>query len=138
MVDALLEARRVLTPRGILIDVRPVNAPLVIEVVSAARAIRVSEVNSCSAAEDLAASDAAVHQALSAEWFSFEKSHPFELEILCDTAADLSLYAATRKLRHEAIPYANLETQRRALSAGGPTAHLRCRRPWMLSTYRKT
>ena len=136
MVDALREARRVLTPRGILIDVRPVTAPMVVEVVIAARAIWAKEVDACSTPEDMAA-DAAIQHSLSCEWFAFEKSHPFDLAIYCDTAADLRLYAQTRKLREAEIPYEELEERWRELSADGQTARLRCRRPWMLATYRK-
>jgi hypothetical protein len=95
------------------------------------------EVDACSTPEDVVAADAAIHKALSGEWFAFEKSHPFDLEIYCDTAADLSLYAQTRKLREAAIPYEELEARRLELGADGQTARLRCRRPWLLSTYRK-
>ena len=137
MVDALREARRVLTPRGILVDVRPVTEPMVVEVVIAARAIRAKEVDACSTPEDVAAADAAVQYALSGEWFAFEKSLRFDFEIYCDTAADLRLYAQTRQLREAEIPYEELEKRRRELGADGQTARLRCRRPWNLSSYRK-
>ena len=55
-----------------------------------------------------------------------------------DTAADLRLYAQTRKLPEAEIPYEELEERRCELDAGGQKAGLRCRRPWMLSAYRKT
>ena len=137
MVDALREARRVLTSRGVLIDIRPVTAPMVVEVLIAARAIWAKEVDACSTPEDIAGADAAVQHALSGEWFAFEKNHAFDLEIYCDTAADLSLYAQTRKLREVAIPYEELDSRRQELCARGEAVRLRCRRPWMLSTYRK-
>ena len=137
MVDALREAWRVLAPRGILIDVRPLIAPMVIEVVIATRARWSTEVDACRTPEDVLAADAAVHHALSGGWFAFEKSLPFDLEIYSDTAADLSLYAQARQLCEADIPYKELEEQRRELGADGRTAFLRCRRPWMVSTYRK-
>ena len=137
MVHALREARRVLTPHGVLIDVRPLIAPMVVEVVTAARAIWRKEVDSLSTPEDVAAADAAMRHALSQEWFGFEKSLPFDLEIYCDTAADLSVYAQARKLREAGIPYEHLEARRRELRAHGQAARLRCRRRWMLSAYRK-
>jgi hypothetical protein len=137
MVDALREARRVLTPRGILVDVRPVTAPMVVEVVIATRAIWATEVSSSVGAEDNAAADTAIQYALSCEWFVFEKRHPFNFEIYCDTAEDLKLYARMhRRMRAAEIPYEALEVRLCELSAGR-TARLRCRRSWILSSYRK-
>ena len=137
MVDALREAWRVLAPCGVLINVRPVISPMMVEVVSGARAIWGKEVSSYSTPEDVAAADAAIQQALSGEWFVLETSFPFDLEICCDSAVDLSNYAQTRKLPEAEIPYEELEERRRILVEDGQTARLRCRRPWMLNTYRK-
>ena len=64
------------------------------------------------------------------------KEPQFDFDIYCDTAADLSLYAQARKLPEAEIPYGELES-RGASGADGQTARLRCRRPWIMSTYRK-
>jgi hypothetical protein len=136
MVDALREARRVLTRRGVLIDVRPVAAPIVVEVMIAAQAIWMAEV-AASSPEDLAAADAAMQHAVSREWLAFEKSIPFDFEIFCDTAAELRAYAAETKLRGAEIPYDQLELRRRAAGTEGQAARLRCRRAWILSLYCK-
>jgi hypothetical protein len=137
MVDALQEARRVLAWQGVLIDVRPIVAPLVVEVMAAAQTIWTREVASYSAPSDVAAADAAMLHAISREWFAFEKSFSFNFDIVCDTAAELSVYAKARKLHGEEIPYEELEERRRAPGADGQASKLRCRRPWMLSTYHK-
>ena len=137
MVDALREAQRVLTPSGVLIDVRPVTVPIVVEVVIPTRAVWAKTVELYSAPEDVAAADAAVQHAVSREWITFETRVPFDFEIYCDSAAELSVYAEARKLRGADIPYEELEERRRESSSEGQTARLRCRRPWMLSTYRK-
>jgi hypothetical protein len=137
MVNALQEAQRVLTPSGVLMDVRPVTAPIVVEVVMATQAVWAKTVDSYSAPEDVAAADAAVQHAVSREWLVFETSLPFNFEIFCDSAAELRVYAEARKLRGTEIPYEELEERRRELGAEGQAARLRCRRPWMLSTYRK-
>jgi hypothetical protein len=85
----------------------------------------------------VAAADAAVQHAVSREWLVFETSLKFNFEIHCDTAAELSVYAEERKLRGAGISYQELEERRRELCVEGQAARLRCRRPWMLSTYRK-
>ena len=69
--------------------------------------------------------------------FAFEKSLPYEMEIYCDTAVDFSLYAQNHKLPEAEIPYQELEERLSELSKRGQRARLRCRRPWMLSIYRK-
>jgi hypothetical protein len=137
MVHALREAQRVLTPSGVLIDVRPVIAPIVVEVVIATRAAWTKTVDTYSAPEDVAAADSAVQHAVLREWLVFETSLRFEFEIYCDSAGELRAYAEGRKLRGAEIPYDELEERRRLLDAQGREARLRCRRPWMLSTHRK-
>jgi len=137
MVDALREARRVLARRGVLIDLRPLVAPIVAEVIVAAQTTWMKEVASYSAPDDVAAADAAVQNAISSDWFVFEKSIPFDFEIFCDTAAELRDYAKARKLHGEEIPYDELEKRQAELGAQKQAPRLRCRRPWMLSTYRK-
>jgi hypothetical protein len=137
MVNALREAQRVLTPTGVLVDVRPVTAPIVLEVVIANQAVWAKTVELYSAPEDVAAAGAALQHALSREWLVFETSLPFSFDIYCDSAAELSVYAEARKLRGAEIPYQELEERRRELGVEGQAARLRCRRPWMLGTYRK-
>jgi hypothetical protein len=85
----------------------------------------------------VAAAEAAVERAVSDEWFAFEKSLLFDFDMYCDTVADLSLYAQARKLPEAEIPYKELEERRRELGTDGQAARLRCRRPWLMSTYRK-
>jgi hypothetical protein len=137
MVHALREAHRVLVPAGVLIDVRPVIAPIVTDVVIGTHSVWTKTVESYTSPEEVAAADAAVQNAVSAKWLVFETSQPFTFEIYCDSAADLRLYAEARKLRGAEIPYESLEERRRELGAEGQAARLRCCRPWMLSTYRK-
>src|SRR5262249_22984168 len=137
MVDALWEAHRVLTPLGVLVDVRPVNEPIVVEVVVGSEPVWARTVESFSVPEDIAAADAAMQHAVSREWFVFETSLPFDFEIYCDSVAELRTYAEERKLRGAPIPYAELDERLRAMGAAGQAARLRCQRPWMVSTYRK-
>jgi hypothetical protein len=137
MVDALREAHRVLTPAGILVDVRPVIQPIVVEVVIADDAVWAKTVELYSSPADIASANSAMQYAVSREWFVFETSLPFDFEIYCDRATELRTYAEVRKLRGAELPYEELEDRRHALAADGQAARLRCRRPWMVSTYRK-
>jgi len=138
MVDALREARRVLTPSGILLDVRPVTAPMVLDIVSGNHSLWATGVNTLSGAEEHAAADTAVDEALAAGWFVFESRCPFDVEIYCDTVAELSDYAQQRKLQELEMACEDVEAQRSAVCADGKASRLRCRRRWMLSRYRKT
>jgi hypothetical protein len=139
MVDALLEARRVLMAEGIVIDVRPITAPAMIESVSADQVTSAVEIDSSGAVEDEAAADAAVRHALSHAWFAFERIRPFDFEVYCDSAADLKAFVETSKRMREArIPYQELEERRSELGAAtGQPSRLRCHRPWIVSVYRK-
>lgn len=135
MVDALREVRQVVVPNGTLIDVRPVVAPMTIEVVIGNRPCWAMEINMYVGLEDEEAADAAVRHARSHEWFAFEKRQPFDFEIYCDTAEDLKAYAQMhRRTREAGIPYEDLEARRLELSKEA-AARLRCRRTWTLSTY---
>ena len=106
MVDALGESWRVLVPNGIIVDVRPITALVTIEAESATRRSKLTEVESYGAAEDDAAADAAVQHALSHGWLTTEQTRYFDLEVYCDSVADLKAYAETgRRMREAKIPY---------------------------------
>jgi len=139
MVDALLEARRVLVAKGVVIDISPITAPALIESVSAARVTAAVEVGAYGATEDEAAADAAVRHALSHGWFAFERSRPFDFEVYYDSAEDLKTFVETSKrMREASIPYQELEERRSELGAAtGQPSRLRCHRPWTVSVYRK-
>lgn len=139
MVDALGESWRVLVPNGIIVDLRPITAPVSIEAESATRRSELTEVESYGAAEDDAAADAAVQHALSHGWLTTEQTRYFDFEVYCDSVADLKAYAETgRRMREAKIPYQELEAKRNELSAAsGQAAQLRCHRPTMLKVYRR-
>jgi hypothetical protein len=139
MVDALLETRRVLVADGIVIDIRPITAPAIIESVSADRVTTGMEVDAYGAAEDEAAADAAIRHALSHGWFAFHRSRQFDFEVYYDSVADLKAFVETSKrMRGASIPYQELEERRSELGAAtGQPSRLRCHRPWMVSVYCK-
>jgi hypothetical protein len=139
MVDALLEARRVLVAKGVVIDISPITAPAIIESVSADRVTGAAEIDAYGAAEDEAAAEAAVRHALSHRWFTFERSRPFDFEVYYDSAADLKAFVEkSKRMRESRIPYQELEERRSELGAAtGQPSRLRCHRPWITSVYRK-
>ena len=129
MVDALREAHRVLGPSGVLVDVHPMVEPIELEVL-AGQPVWSKTVESYSAPDDIAAAHDAVRQALSRKWITFQTSLPFQFDIYCDTAEELKTYTETRKFSGDPLPYDELASVE-------PPSRIRCRRPWMLSTYRK-
>ena len=139
MVDALLEARRVLVAEGIVIDVRPIAAPAMIESVSADRVTAAVQIDAHGAAEDEAAAEAAVRGALTHGWLAFERRRQFDSEVYYDSVVDLKAFVETSKrMRGASIPYEELEERRIELGvATGQASRLRCHRPWMMSVYRK-
>ena len=124
---------------GIVIDVRPITAPALIESVSATQVTGAVEIDAYGAAEDEAAADVAVRHILSRAWFAFERSRQFDFEVYYDSVADLKAFVETSKrMRGASIPYQELEERRSELGAAtGQPSRLRCHRPWITSVYRK-
>jgi hypothetical protein len=135
MVDALNETRRVVKPQGTLVNLVPVIAPLRLEVIADHDTAWTKQVAALSVPEDVAAADAAMRHAVRRGWFKPDASSSFDLEVNCDSAADLRAYVDSRKIVGDEIPYEELEQQRHALAAAGTFARIRCRRPWMLTRY---
>ena len=138
MVDALWEARRVLAPLGVVIDVRPVSAPIILERVIAAQTDWAKPFDLYSAPADVAAADATVRGAVSRGHLVLETSVQFDFEIYCDTADEFRVYVEAHNLRGTDVSYEELEELRTESSPDGQAARLRCRRRWMLSSFRKT
>ena len=124
---------------GIVIDVRPITAPAIIESVSAGRVTAAVEIDANGAAEDEEAADVAVRHILSRGWFAFERSRLFDFEVHYDSITDLKAFVGmSKRMRGADIPYQELEERRIELAAAtGRPSRLRCHRPWMVSVYRK-
>jgi len=133
MVDALREAHRALQPEGVLIDERPLVADMAVQVVHGDRAIWTRQVPSCSTPGDIEAADEAVQHALASEWFAYERSSAFDFDSYCDTVAELQTYIKARKLLEAEIPYQELEECQKQSAQ----SRLRCRRKWILKTFRR-
>ena len=135
---SLRESHRVLTPSGVLIDVRPVTAAIVLELVIATHAVWAKTICTYSAPEDVAAADAAVQLAVTRGWLAFDMSLPFHSRSIAIAPPSYASMPRRENCAGAEIPYEEIEERLRELGAETPAARLRCRRPWMLSTHRKT
>ncbi|WKZ34193.1 MAG: hypothetical protein QY332_11290 [Anaerolineales bacterium] len=93
MVHALDEIRRVLKPKGILIDLRPVEANWSVEVVSSAGwqvSGRVSDLPA--AVDDDEAAFKAMREAESNGWYVKEKEREFDFFYYWDTPSEMKAF----------------------------------------------
>jgi hypothetical protein len=121
---------------GIVIDVRPITAPALMNLVSLGdyrgghRRVRHDR--------GRAAADARSGMLISR--LSFSSGVALDFEVYYDSAEDLKTFVETSKrMRESRIPYQELEERRSELGAAtGQPSRLRCHRPWIMSVYRKT
>ena len=95
MVHALNEMRRVLVPRGVLIDLRPISDQWRVEVFSA-REMRETGfiVDISSAVADDKAADKAMSTADANGWFRLERQMFFPIHYVWDTASEMETWIA--------------------------------------------
>lgn len=95
MVHALDEIRRVLAPKGVLIDLRPISDRWSVEVFSS-REVRDtgSVIDTSSAVADDKAADLAIASAEANGWFKREDEAFFPIHYVWDTASDMETWIA--------------------------------------------
>lgn len=136
MVHALSEIRRVLTPGGYLIDLRPYIPMPPIEIISGDEIFPAGFFDDSHDIPDYLAANAAVEHMTANGLFSREQSGIFELYTYWDTITELKTYMDTGAT--SILPPETLATIEQLLSRLGPTARIRERLYMTIARYRKT
>ena len=139
MVHALREIWRVLIPGGMLLDLRPRPQSRPIEVI---RGRDVRAVETLAASEgfiaDERASDAALRQVVDGGWFVPEGKTEFEFSYYWDSVEEMKGFMEANWRRRGVMSSRPAwEAARRALTAQGQGARLRCRERITLVTYQR-
>ena len=137
MVHALAECRRVLTPGGLLIDLRPFAGNWPLEVARGARHWTVGTLDDSLERPDDQAANAAMAAAVRAGWFVLERTLTFTFTWYWDTLDELEAYIAERWSTVMQLPGETRAAARRRLEAAGPGARLRFCRRMLLGRYRR-
>jgi hypothetical protein len=138
MVDALQEIRRILTPGGIMLDLRPISEQNLVEIVPpCGAAVPFGKIDAYGALEEDRAADRAIEHALAQRWFIRESDVKFDVESYWDTAAELDAFArCSRRLREAKLSADEIEERRRELGSPEAPARVRFHRTMMLDRYR--
>lgn len=137
MVHALAECRRVLTPEGLLIDLRPFAGNWPLEVVTATRQWAAGPLDDSQEQPDDHAANGAIAAALHAGWFVEERTTTFPFAWYWDTLAELEAYIAERWSTVVRLPEDTRRAVEQLLAEAGPDARLRFRRRMRLGRYRR-
>ncbi len=138
MVDALKEAWRVLTPRGVLLDLRPLAQDMPIEIVSQGYIAVSGFVDGAPGKPYDDACDAALARVQGEGWFASEHQRVFDLPVYFDTVDDMQRYLEENfRVRHAALEDDVLEHARRTLARETDGGRVRLRHRLLLARYRR-
>ena len=139
MVHALHEIWRVLATSGTLVDLRPLPSQCPIEIVTPGTIVQVGEVDASGTAADDDAADRAIGDVVGGGWFVPRRNTQFEFDFYWDSVEEMASFMdASKRMKHVIPSYANLEKDRRKLSAREQgRVRFRCRRRTMLAVYDK-
>jgi len=105
MVHALKEIWRILTPEGILIDLRPISDRWSIEVSTRQKSWEAGRVtDSVVALADDAAADEAMADVSQAGWFALERKEGFDFFYYWDKPDEMQAYVSDRWEEYYTIP----------------------------------
>lgn len=139
MVHALDEIRRILTPAGRLIDLRPVEDNWQVEVVSSAgwqAAGRLSDMPQGIA--DDAAANRAMREAQSRGWFVKEKEEDFHFFYYWDTPSEMKEFMETEWEDFEKLEEDVYRKTNSLWVSGGADARVRVRVKMSIAAWGKT
>ena len=138
MVDALKEAWRVLRPRGVLLDLRPLAQDMPIEIASQGNIAVSGFVDGAPGKPHDDACDVSLARVQGDGWFACEHQRVFDLPVYFDTVDDMRRYLEENfRVRHAALEDDALEHARRTLTRAAKGARVRLRHRLLLARYRR-
>jgi hypothetical protein len=138
MVHALKEIRRVLLPRGWLLDVRPVSANAPLEVVVGNQVWPAGRVDESAGLPDDHAANEAVRTVVREGWFVRERQAQFDYAWYWDTLDELQIHIAKKWSNSVRLPATVADEAARLLAAGGTGARVRLQLTLTIARYRKS
>jgi len=138
MVHALWEIWRVLTPGGMLLDVRPLAGNWPIEVVTGGQHLAAGQVDHKPEGyvDDRAANDA-LARARREGWFIRDREALFDFGYYGDTPEKLKAYMGEQWGDYLSLPDATLAQARQLIAAAGEGAQVRVWLDMIISRWRK-
>ncbi len=138
MVNALKEAWRVLTPRGVLLDLRPLAQDMSIEIACQDSVAVTGFVDGAPGKPHDDACDVSLASVQGEGWFASEHQRVFDLPVYFDTVDDMQRYLEENfRVRHAALEDDVLEHARRTLARETKGARVRLRHRLLLARYRR-
>lgn len=139
MVHALDEIRRVLLPRGVLVDLRPVLDRWPIEVISAREVRETGRVQdfAIGLADDEAA-NRAIRQASGNGWFSRDREEFFPYYYTWDTPSEMEEWIAEEWNDFISLDEESKRSTRSAWALGDADARVRMRMKMLITKWRVT
>ncbi len=136
MVNALKEAWRVLTPGGVLLDLRPLAQEMPIEIASSGNIAVSGFVDGAPGKPHDDACDLSLARVQGEGWFASEHQRVFDLPVYFDTVDELQRYLEENfRVRHAALEDDVLEHARRTLARKTKGARVRLQHRLLLARY---
>ncbi len=138
MVHALDEIHRILGPKGVLIDIRPLEARWPVEVAAASGTVEAGRLTDLpvAIADDEAASNA-MREAESRGWFAKEQETEFPFFYYWDTPSEMKEFMDTEWEGFEKLEDEAFETVKSAWALANADARLRIRVKMLISKWTK-
>ena len=137
MVRALKEIWRVLTPNGILIDLRPIHLFWPVEVMTGDKVVVAGEIDSRPFKVNDDAADDALKQVEREGWFASESTGEFAYTSAWDTLAEMIAYGEENWSTFMPLPESLMSSVQALIMKGGANTRVRIQRDIGIRRYRK-
>jgi hypothetical protein len=138
MVHALREIWRVLTPRGWLLDVRPLSTNAPLEIVAGTQVWRAGRVDESGGLSDDHAANESLRTTVREGWFVRERQARFDYAWYWDTLDELQTHIAEKWSNSTQLPATVGAEAARLLAAAGTGARVRLQLTLTIARYRKS